>query len=538
VSEPDSLPVKDGYRFVGWYTTESDEPYNFSTPVTDDFSLYAQWNELFSVTYDENGGAGTVPVDTQKYITGETVTVLGDTLNKGGHIFRGWKHDGTTYNEGDTFSMGSEDVTLSAVWEKEMFTVTFRDEDGDRLSTENVVFQDTVPRPVDPEKEGFVFDEWLHEGLPFVFDTPIVDDITLTASWNIAPPQITLQPRNQTVFAGRRDVEFSIEASGVGILNYQWSVNGEEIPGETSSLLSIPQVNRNNNGDSFKCIVSNEGGAVTSNEVTLTVNRGPWVPQPEELEHDNGMVLIRADGYSFRMGNPTTDPWVDFSYDFWMSEAEITQGEYAEIMSNHIPNFIPPRWAFYRDDNKPAYTLTWYDAVLYCWARNVEEGLEQVYSFDGIIWDEVSWSSSIGFENLEIDTSKNGYRLPVGAEWEYAARGGTNTRFSWGGNHQYYPLTSADTAEINEHAAWEANSGRNHGPHIVKGREPNRYGVYDMGGNVWEWYKTDDFDGYNARGGSWNSREATLLMPNSTIGFTSGYRNDHLGFRVMRKAPD
>ncbi|MDG5817123.1 SUMF1/EgtB/PvdO family nonheme iron enzyme, partial [Chitinispirillales bacterium ANBcel5] len=291
-----------------------------------------------------------------------------------------------------------------------------------------------------------------------------------------------------------------------------------------------------------KCIVSNEGGAVTSNEVTLTVNRGPWVPQPEELEHDNGMVLIRADGYSFRMGNPTTDPWVDFSYDFWMSEAEITQGEYAEAMQ-YFPGFELPWWDAYGFDaheEKPVYGVTWYDAVLYCWVRSIEEGLEPVYIFDAddIIWaDNIPWSSCIGFDNIQIDTSNNGYRLPLGAEWEYAARGGTNTRFSWGGNRQYYPQTSADSAEISAHAAWVHNTTRDHGPHLVKGREANWYGLYDMGGNVWEWYKTEDFGGYYARGGSWSTSGANDLMPNSTIGsFTSGYRNDDFGFRVMRKA--
>ncbi|MDG5817035.1 SUMF1/EgtB/PvdO family nonheme iron enzyme, partial [Chitinispirillales bacterium ANBcel5] len=290
-----------------------------------------------------------------------------------------------------------------------------------------------------------------------------------------------------------------------------------------------------------KCIVSNEGGAVASNEVTLTVTPGPWVPQPEELERENGMVLIRADGYSFRMGDPINGPRVDFSYDFWMSEAEITQSEYTEILNeDRIPNFTPPRWREYNDNNKPAYQTTWYDAVLYCWARSEEEGLEQVYSFDEIIWSTVSWSSVVGFENLMIDTSKNGYRLPIGAEWEYAARGGTNTRFSWGGNNRYYPADSDDTTEVNEHAAWFYNSGFNHGPHIVREREPNNYGLYDMGGNVWEWYKTDDdFSGYNARGGSWRSTDVTDLMPNSINGsFTGGFRGDNFGFRVMRKATD
>ena len=72
-----------------------------------------------TVTYDGNGSdSGSVPTDSTKYESGNTVTVLGNTnsLGKTGYVFSGWTDGTNTYDEGDTFTMPSTDVTLSAVW--------------------------------------------------------------------------------------------------------------------------------------------------------------------------------------------------------------------------------------------------------------------------------------------------------------------------------------------------------------------------------------------------------------------------------------
>ncbi len=77
----------------------------------------------YSVIYDGNGNdSGNVPEDTTEYREGDTVTVLGNTsgLEKSGYVFVGWNTEadgsGTEYIEGDTFTMGEEDITLYAHW--------------------------------------------------------------------------------------------------------------------------------------------------------------------------------------------------------------------------------------------------------------------------------------------------------------------------------------------------------------------------------------------------------------------------------------
>ncbi|WCL50564.1 Lcl domain-containing protein [Leptospira sp. GIMC2001] len=126
------------HSFTGWNTASdgSGTSYNptdsFAMPGSN-VTLYAQWSALptFTVSYDGNANdSGTVPIDSDSYLTGETVTVLANTgnLDRTGFSFAGWNTasngSGTSYNGSDTFTMLTANITLYAQWNSS-FTVTY-----------------------------------------------------------------------------------------------------------------------------------------------------------------------------------------------------------------------------------------------------------------------------------------------------------------------------------------------------------------------------------------------------------------------------
>jgi len=122
-------PTKTGYSFSGWYKDSAfTTAWNFSTDtVSSAITLYAKWpttnpgtTTTFTVTYNANGGTGTVPVDSKAYVFGDNVTVLGPAnLAKSGNVFSGWntKSDGKgmVCPNGSIFSI-TDNVTLYAIW--------------------------------------------------------------------------------------------------------------------------------------------------------------------------------------------------------------------------------------------------------------------------------------------------------------------------------------------------------------------------------------------------------------------------------------
>jgi formylglycine-generating enzyme required for sulfatase activity len=186
-----------------------------------------------------------------------------------------------------------------------------------------------------------------------------------------------------------------------------------------------------------------------------------------------GMARIAAG--SFSMGSPDDEIYhgdrqpaehprhvvrVD---DFHVDAMPVTQRAYAELMGVN-----PSSW---KGDDVPVVDVSWYDAILYCNARSRREGLDPVYRFDGI--EGPAGEGCRGLTGLFVDFGKNGYRLPTEAEWEYACRAGTDTRFFWGDDMD----GSFAWSEINTEPR----------PRPVGLKRPNAWGLYDMAGNVQEW---------------------------------------------------
>ncbi len=130
VAKPNPDPTKDGFTFVGWFTSDDDgatlaeNPYDFDTPVRFDFNLYAKWEpittpQLYTVTYDLNGGTGAdgVNYDSETVTAGTEVTGKA-APTRDGYTFTGWSDGTATYQPGSKITV-NRNITLTAQWEKD-----------------------------------------------------------------------------------------------------------------------------------------------------------------------------------------------------------------------------------------------------------------------------------------------------------------------------------------------------------------------------------------------------------------------------------
>jgi uncharacterized repeat protein (TIGR02543 family) len=120
-TKPDN-PARIGFTFDGWCSDEGlQNLYDFSTKVLDDTTLYAKWTGLaeYTVTFNINGGSGTVPVNQTVYNGTEITLPGGSGLSRNNYAFVGWNTNnlgtGTTYYAGSSFTVSS-DVSLYAKW--------------------------------------------------------------------------------------------------------------------------------------------------------------------------------------------------------------------------------------------------------------------------------------------------------------------------------------------------------------------------------------------------------------------------------------
>ena len=208
---------------------------------------------------------------------------------------------------------------------------------------------------------------------------------------------------------------------------------------------------------------------------------------------------------------------------FWLGETLVTQELWRAVMDSS-----PSRHPRY---NSPVEQISWLDAVRFCNALSDLEDLEPAY-------EEVGEGRRTA---ARLNRAASGYRLPTEAEWEYAAKAGTE-------------LIYAGSDSIDEVAWHKFNAG--YETHPVARRKPNAWGLYDMSGNVYEWcsdaYVPNAYHGRGAltvdplvasseyvervkRGGS-SGREPDWCRVSYRCGYVGTAKRYVLGMRVARNA--
>jgi formylglycine-generating enzyme required for sulfatase activity len=187
---------------------------------------------------------------------------------------------------------------------------------------------------------------------------------------------------------------------------------------------------------------------------------------------------------TFMMGSPDTEPCregsedlhqVTLTHKFEIQTTEVTQAQFKAVMGYNPSNFKAC------GGTCPVESVTWWQAVKYCNALSQGKGLTPCYTCTGKTCYESTSYTGANIYNCP------GYRLPTEAEWEYAYRAGTITAFYNGEMDPTvcYECKSGKDANLDLIAWYCYNSGWKTYPVGLKAA--NKWGLYDMAGNVDEW---------------------------------------------------
>lgn len=172
-------PIKEGYKFIGWY--KDMEIYDFNFEVTVDMVLTAKFEKSsdYIVSFNTNGGNNIASISVE---SGKSVSKPKDPI-KNGYKFISWQLDGKDYNFNNKVE---KNITLTAKWEKIVtYTVKFNTNGGNSIGSILVEKDSKISKPKDPAKNGYRFVSWQLDGKDYDFNSKVTKDITLSAKWEV-----------------------------------------------------------------------------------------------------------------------------------------------------------------------------------------------------------------------------------------------------------------------------------------------------------------------------------------------------------------
>jgi len=270
--------------------------------------------------------------------------------------------------------------------------------------------------------------------------------------------------------------------------------------------------------------VSHYSTLVRAGLLLLLVSAGVHPAQADEpqkrVSNSLGMEFVLLPAGSFLMGSPPDEPYrdksearhqVNLTRPFYMQTTEVTFGQWRAVMGS----WFMMRWK--GPENLPV--------------------------------TEVSWHDTQDFLKKLNELGEGRYRLPTEAEWEYAARAGSTTAYSWGDRIDCSRAMYANSRFGSKTCLDKRPGLLPDSPAPVKSFSANQWGLYDMHGNAWEWVQ-DWFAPYPQkplsdpqgpregthrvrRGGSWYGQGSYCRSANRAFAHPAN-REITSGFRVVR----
>ncbi len=343
----------------------------------------------------------------------------------------------------------------------------------------------------------------------------LIEKMGGTVGWNAEEKLVTLNYKSE-------EIKLTIDSVSAYL-------NGEE-----KTLDTAPEIINGRTMLPIRFIAEGFNFSVEWNEEEKTVT--VMNIKDKNITAAGNMAFI--EGGEFLMGSPQTE--AERSADevqhevrvssFFISKTEVTQSEYESIMKDKPSDNK-------KGGNLPVENVTWYDAIAYCNALSEAEGLTPCYKAEG---DTVVW-----------DRSANGYRLPTEAEWEYAARAGSEMPFTFGDYVNDSDANCYNAYGYNNDASGRWVNGYLGNTVSVTSYNANANGLYNIHGNVsewvWDWYgayetgaQTDptgaESGAYKvARGGGWNDMPKHLRSA-YRIAYPADVPLYSIGIRVARNA--